>query len=325
MIAFLKNNLKLICYFLLKQIYRINKYRSRYIICSPRGGLNDTLNQIERCRRLCVISNRTLILFTEDSGLMNPFFNIFMTTNSFKVRCISYSKSDFLIKPQETIDLKIAKKLIQTNPVTWTTNNFYFKNGLQSRVITKDALGPEKFLLDIQCGGGIDSFSILKHLKFTSRFKKIINNEIAKLPPYYVAIHIRNTDMKTNYQEYIQTIKYKVSDKTLVICTDDKKVVEFILSEMPNTNIITTPTLERAKGHPLHMTHQAGIKLIESKAEMFTSICDTLIDLSILAMSNQFFFTKNCNGNFSGFSLLANYLHSNPKLIDKLGIKRSKS
>ena len=325
MISYLKNILKLISYILLKPIYRINKYRSRYIICSPRGGLNDTLNQIERCRRLCVISNRTLILYTEESGLMNPFFNIFMTTNSFKVRCISFSKSDFLIKPQESNDLKIAKKLISHNHATWTRNNFHFKNGIQSRVIAKDALGPEKFLLDIQCGGGIDSFSILKHLKFTSRFKKIINNEIAKLPHYYFAIHIRNTDMKTNYQEFVQTIKDKVADKTLVICTDDQKVAEFILSEMPNTNIITTPTLERAEGYPLHKTYHSGIKLIESKAEMFTSIRDTLIDLSILAMSDKLFFTKNCNGNFSGFSLLANYLHSNPKLMDKLGIKRSKS
>ena len=94
-----------------------------------------------------------------------------MTTNSFKVRCISFSKSDFLIKPRESNDLKIAKKFIQTNPVTWKTNNFYFKNGIKSRVTTKDALGPEKFLFDVQCGGGIDSFSILKNLKFTSRFK----------------------------------------------------------------------------------------------------------------------------------------------------------
>ena len=179
--------------------------------------------------------------------------------------------------------------------------------------------------MDIQCGGGTDSFSILKHLKFTSRFRKIINNEIAKLPHHYVAIHIRNTDMKTNYHEYIKKIKDKVADKTLVICTDDQKVAAFIFSEMPNTNIITTPTLVQAKGHPLHRTHYAGIKLIESKAEMFTAICNTLIDLSILAMSDQLFFTKNCNGHFSGFSLLANYLHSNPKLMYKLGIKRSKS
>jgi len=118
MISYLKNTLNLIRYILLKPIYRINKCRGRYIICSPRGGLNDTLNQIERCRRLCVISNRTLILFTEESGLMNPFFNIFMTTNSFAVRCISFSKPEFLIRPEESNDLEIAKRLMLANPVT---------------------------------------------------------------------------------------------------------------------------------------------------------------------------------------------------------------
>lgn len=54
----------------------------RYLLCRPRGGINDTLNQIELCWRYARSYNRILVVDTEylvSSGICISFSELFET------------------------------------------------------------------------------------------------------------------------------------------------------------------------------------------------------------------------------------------------------
>ena len=54
-----------------------NQLSPKVVLCRPRGGLNDTLCQIQRCFAYCRKHGRTLVLDTSRSGLRDDFFRYF--------------------------------------------------------------------------------------------------------------------------------------------------------------------------------------------------------------------------------------------------------
>ncbi|MCP5000226.1 MAG: hypothetical protein GY933_16185 [Hyphomicrobiales bacterium] len=54
----------------------------KYLLCRPKGGLNDTLCQIERCWQYAEQHHRTLIVDTTRSCFAGEFSNFFEPTEA---------------------------------------------------------------------------------------------------------------------------------------------------------------------------------------------------------------------------------------------------
>ena len=68
----------------------------KYLLCRPRGGLNDTLNQIELCWRYSEIYNRILIIDTEyliSTGISVKFSSLFEVLDRSKNIILDLSKT----------------------------------------------------------------------------------------------------------------------------------------------------------------------------------------------------------------------------------------
>ena len=310
--------------YLIRRLFRrLVNADEKYIICSPRGGLNDTLNQIERCRRLCIKSNRVLVLHTEESGLMCSFSSIFRLRRSFLVGCIDSCKRNcFAGGSRRFGDFEVAKSILSKNPVAYDDSrlkNFVFiGSGELAEITCEKAYGPERFLLDSQCGGGCDSHNLLRSLRLERSIRSRIRYELVSLPEEYFAIHVRNTDWQTPYKEFINSLKDRLKDLPVVICTDDPAVAHFASETLSDSNVLTTSALERATGRPLHEPWR-----YKNDSDKFNAITDSLVDLAVLAESKELFFANVAGGFPSGFSTLAMHLHRSKSLRRSFGISRS--
>ena len=296
----------------------------KIVLCIPHGGLNDTLCQIEFCRQYAIKFDRTLYLDTRKSGLLGDFSIFFKMLDSVGIQHISCSSDiDFahlnkLSAFPSVLDgrldsydsyysptiRKIVERISDT-PVTFNMDSEYV----------------EDVLVHQQPGGGSKSFALLSHLTFSAPIKEEIRNRLAVLPEKYSAVHVRNTDYKSDYVSFFEDIKESVSGSNLLICSDDAEVIDYAKNYFINSKVfsITTTTLRDQK--PLHRA-----SAYKDDNMRILATLNALTDLIALAKSETLHFPKigklSASGEStlgtSGFSRLAEYLFLNKNLINSL-------
>ena len=170
----------------------------QYLLCRPRGGLNDTLNQIEKCWQYCFKFNRTLIIDSTFSAL-NPNFLIFFNFIDYSVKVI-FELVNFKDNLNNlTCYPKFLNKNINEYTAEYCIEKFNFVESTSKKVLSFDfnSIYTEDLLIHEQCGGGNLSFSFLERITLSKQLKSILIYQIHKLPIEYHAVHIRNTDYKT--------------------------------------------------------------------------------------------------------------------------------
>lgn len=296
----------------------------KIVLCIPHGGLNDTLCQIEFCRQYAIKFDRTLYLDTRKSGLLGDFSIFFKMLDSVGIQHISCSSDiDFaqlnkLSAFPSVLDgrldsydsyysptiRKIVERISDT-PVTFNMDSEYV----------------EDVLVHQQPGGGSKSFALLSHLTLSAPIKEEIRNRLAVLPEKYCAVHVRNTDYKSDYISFFEDIKETVSGTNLLICSDDAEVIAYAKNYFFNSKVfsITTTTLRDQK--PLHRA-----SAYKDDNMRILATLNALTDLIALAKSETLHFPKigklSASGEStlgtSGFSRLAEYLFLNKNLINSL-------
>lgn len=168
-------------------------------------------------------------------------------------------------------------------------------------------------------GGGEGSIEILSLFKLKNEIINKINLKIKFLGVDYDAIHIRNTDYKSEYATFLERVKIKTLGRRILLSTDNPDVIYFAKETMKQTEIVEIekfPPKSNRKSGPLHF--QWGM----SKERIQLNNIIMLADLIGMANSKNLFFpnlTENIHlAKFSGFSLLAENLKSRPALIDQL-------
>jgi hypothetical protein len=107
-------------------------------------------------------------------------------------------------------------------------------NLIPTTVFNKEREYPETTLLfHDSAGGGDDSLEFFKHIKFTPFMARFYGEKTLNYPSEYNALHIRNTDIKTNVEPLLQTISN--NELPLFIGTDDISLKEHILKTYTNT------------------------------------------------------------------------------------------
>jgi len=168
-------------------------------------------------------------------------------------------------------------------------------------------------------GGGEESIETLSILKLKNEIINKINLKINFLGVDYDAIHIRNTDYKSEYATFLEQVKLKTLGRKIFLCTDNPDVIRFTKETMDQTEIVFIekyfPT-NKTINCPIHF--QWGL----SKETIHLNNINMLADLIGMAKSKNLFYpnlSENIHqAKFSGFSLLAENLKSRPELVDQL-------
>lgn len=286
----------------------------RFLLCRPRAGLNDTLCQIEKCWKYALEFDRILIIDTRTSAIKAKFTNFFEPKvkspriifdaskgNTFKVL---NRLTCFPTEIRGRLDrLDLAKYSPEYSPLNYVLRA---NTSIPSTFdFSKDHA--QAVLVHEQSGGGSLSFELLKKIRISSKIRPEVLDRISNFDGKYHAVHVRNTDLKTDYKDLFSRISPEVKGKRLLVCSDDPIVISYARSYFNSSEILTSSEIPDIGGKPLHLFGNAR-----------KSTIDTIVDLIALGKSEKLFFSFVSEGRPSGFSGLAGYLSQNKYLIDAL-------
>lgn len=283
----------------------------KYLVCRPRGGLNDNLCQIQLCYEYAARFGRTLVIDGRRSNFFGEFGSYLQCDGSevevlghtavlgelFDLTCYPIPVQKWADCKNDTFHSKVSKKYLDAE--TGLELSFDF-----------DLDYAEFVLFHEQCGGGDTSFKFFQNFKFCPEFRVAITDRLRSLPLVFDAVHVRNTDYQTDYEVFFSSLPRKTMGKNLLICSDDSNVVEFGRQFFSSLNIFSLMDHKNLNGQPLH-----GSRRFNNASEKFIAVTEAWSDLFALSLAENLYFTKTLNGPISGFSRLASYLQQNKHVI----------
>lgn len=286
----------------------------KFVLCRPKGGVNDTLCQVEKCWQYAENFNRTLIVDTCKSGLKVDFDLIF--ENRLKTDKVIFKlDDDTLIKINEKTcyPREIEGRLGDYQSVYISGNNFWDPEANVKLTFDFKKDYTEEVVVHDQCGGGLLSFKLLNRVRLIDHVSTELYKRLSKIGDDYYAIHVRNTDHKTDYPTFFKSISRAIENKTVLICSDDVNVIHHAKRFFKESNIVSISEIPDTNGEPLH-----GPKTVFEKEMKENIAIISIIDLLALAMSKKIFFTQTTKGHISGFTRLAKEIHHNKTILDTL-------
>ena len=290
----------------------------KYLCCRPRGGLADSFAQISKCLLYAQAHQRILLVDAANAGQLHrlhDYFQVHSSASRFVHLVDSFNTSlpgrdDLSVFP--AVDSRDLDSLF---PVYDQSANAHI-DPVSSNVITFDF--NEKYRHDIlfheQCGSGA-SWNVFERLVLASNARAAILSRFQMLPPRFNAIHIRNTDLITNYPDQLRALMPKLlaSSLPVLLCTDNPNTFrssQVLLEGIDVFSIYPFPICsEQVRASPLHYN---------PATHGWDGDIPLLSDLLALALSQELFTLRLENGSFSGFSSLAQDLHSRPWILDRL-------
>jgi len=275
----------------------------KYVLFIPGGGFNDCLTNLHNAINYCKKYKRILLFDTINStykinfidyfGINEP--NMIYDFNQIKSLC---NNNNFSVYPNclntKLIDIlegKIRFKYEKDRPgFSYNTTIL----SLPAKIINED------IIIYSRCGGG-NGFEIFKRLSFKNNIKEYCKQKYSLLEKRYLYIHVRNTDIKCNYQElYLKNKNLIHSYNTIYVATDDKEVIEYFKSQnLTIFNFCKFP--ESGNYQSLHTSNVNPDEKIKSL------ICDIYIAI----MSEKILSTSK-----GGFINLLRHCYNNKKLIE---------
>jgi hypothetical protein len=163
-------------------------------------------------------------------------------------------------------------------------------------------------LVHEQCGGG-RGVGVLSQLRLTQEFAAAVRERLEKLPRSYVGVHVRNTDVRTDYKTFFEEISEALQGKSCLICSDDRRCIDYARQFFTECDIHTVSEIPDTGGARLH-----GY----GSSDMLKTNVDAVADLIGLARSSTIIRPRRGIGYSSGFASLAMELHWRPRLLKGL-------
>ncbi|AGK59487.1 hypothetical protein HYPDE_39088 [Hyphomicrobium denitrificans 1NES1] len=271
--------------------------------------MNDTLCQISKCWKYASSFERILIVDTPDSGLRGDFSKFFEPRENIRTKMLTASDDIYeFLNQLSCFPAELRGKLHLPNISLYTPSNYVLRSDHSVRLSFDFSKDHEQALLvHEQCGGGHDSFEILENLYISSEIRPLVLDRIRHLNGKYCAVHVRNTDLKTDYKALFSRILPEIHTQKLLVCSDDAAVIAYARSFFSSLEILYSSEIPDTQGKPLH--YLGGPK---------NHAIDAIVDLIALGNSEKLFFSSSTRGYPSGFSNLAAHLSRNKHLIQDL-------
>lgn len=286
-------------------------------MCRPECGLNDMLNQIELAYQYGLTTNRTVIVDT--SHISSKHFrdnfghyfdsvdkNLVLDTNQIKNKLNELSVfPSFLIGRLNDYDIEYSDSFN-----LWVDTKFKLPIAVD---FSKNY--SETIVVHQQFGEGSQSLDALKKLKLKPWLLERLKERFDKIPGSYIAVHARNTDIKSDYKRVIENLKSKNFDRIFVATDNVETLQEF--KEVFGNKVFSFSSLSK-NTQSLHY-------LNTNSRERNT---DSILDLLMLALSKELYCAEliDCSwAKFSGYSILAMLLHKNKAVLQHLLSNNSSS
>lgn len=283
------------------------------MLCRPRGGLNDMLNQIHVCWRYARRSRRTLVLDTRWSGLLEPFDRYFELRRDSRRILLTPTANDAFVRA-----LRAARPTLidQSSPSPLDASGDTYRDAATGESLTSDLSSdhPDDVLVHERHGGGASGPDVLRRLRLTREVASEITRRLTALPRPYTAIHVRNTDLTSDYRAFIAEQAPQLSGRTIAIATDDGRVLDHAEEAIADARIVRLTTTPRSDGRQLHANPDV---------DRWEANVDALFDLIMLASADRLLICPldaagPKRSRMSGFSRLALQLHERPALVRAL-------
>jgi hypothetical protein len=293
----------------------------RVVLCRPQGGLNDVLCQIERVCSYAERFDRTAVIDTNHHSThsIKDQFSRYFVSRQKRVILDAATEIEFHLRNASVVPNFLAGDCLRYD-AHFDHELGRFVERTTRKLITfdfdKDYAEP---LLVHHDSGRVAGASVaaLSRLRLHDNLSDELIKRLKSIGTNYVSVHIRNTDYTTNYQPLLNQIKNLPAlqnCENLFVATDDIACLQFCRNMFPNIKIISFSKLPEESGRPIHR--------LSDSDEIYERNKDAILDLLMLALSDKFlFFGLNENRwgtKFSGFSLLANDLHSSKKVLSAL-------
>lgn len=272
-----------------------------YVICRPRGGLNDTLCQIEKCWQYAEMTGRTLLVDGSCSDFCRRISDIFVPRS--ETRSVHFDPDPLLLD-------QLDPEGRAGGPRAASRRTFDFCRRYRTPVLIHE-----------RAGGGLESVHLLERVVLDAAVRAVVLERLAMLDASYLAVHVRNTDLRTDAGSLFRRIAPRVHGRTLLVCSDDARVIDQARRVFASSRVVTVSEIPDLTGAPLH--HGAAV---QDEAVRRRHAVDAIVDLLALGGAETVFYatdsvyTKRSGDRVkvSGFSRLAAHLASNKYLIDGL-------
>jgi hypothetical protein len=174
-------------------------------------------------------------------------------------------------------------------------------------------------LVHEQYGGGFQGWIALELFRFTEMTRQQILEEISRLPFAYTAIHVRHSDVKSNYREILKYLQPLLRNENVVLCTDSADVQIAAYEELAASNVVILYQIPQTHGVPLHGNTEIASRQLNIA---------TFVDLITMAKADQLILTSATpcqviwpgrqGGYLSGFGALAADLFDRQHLLKQL-------
>ncbi|MFC2970226.1 hypothetical protein [Acidimangrovimonas pyrenivorans] len=280
----------------------------KFLLCRPRGGLNDALVQLEACRAYAAKHRRRLVVDMSRGGLKDDFHRYFKPLPHFGPELLPWSKdvAAALDRLQYVVPPEVAGRLASYR-TSFVDNRFRLDGGDLPVLFDFSRDHREDLLVYEQGGGGVAALNLLRHLAFSEEVASEILRRLERLGADYDAVHVRHSDYQTDYRRFLRRIAPALRGRRVLLCTDSRAVQ----AEAPEllrgcARIMTLFDVPETGGQSLHSL---------ARDNAFDANLDTLTDLLALASARRLYFTTVTKGVLSGFSILAEGLRQQPQLV----------
>ncbi len=304
--------------------------KGRMILCRPENGLNDMFVEIEKCCRYAEIFDRIVIVDT--NYLNSPYFkddlsNYFISTDDRLVldaKIICDDQTGLIDTYLKSNDLNVYPNFmadkIDSYHIEWDCAQNRFVEMCARMPISFDFEQnySEDLLVHDDVTGGHISIFAMGRMRLNDKVKDAFESRMSKVKEGYIAIHIRNTDYKTDYKSQLLELKSEIENqdcRNLFVATDNKICLDYCRVIFSHMNVFSFSKLPKDIGVPMH---HYGINGNGGNIDIYNNNVDAILDLLMLAFSTKLFALKTTNGWCSGFSHLACNLRDNPTILKHL-------
>ena len=295
---------------------------ARALLCRPHGGLNDALCRISECLAYARRFNRHLVIDTRHCSLFGPFGGYFAFTRDEPAVSPSLTPAlcDWLnsmtcrprclegrVEPSEAITRPGAGNVMDSR--TGQSVRFAEAGTPEFEQDYREAL-----LVHEGHGGGTTSADLLPLLRLSSSIRDTVRTATMSLPAAYSAIHIRNTDLRTDHRPLLKEVERRATTGAILVCSDDPSVIDRARRMMPERAIAFA---DRSRSHDRAGTLHKRTSHLNAAARHQAAI-DALTDLIALGNAREIFCAHTMAQRLSGFSFLACHLCANKGVIDAL-------
>lgn len=160
-------------------------------------------------------------------------------------------------------------------------------------------------------GGGTRGFGFLRHVALAPALADTIARRLIPLGQDFDSIHVRHTDLSTDYVALFEKCRRLFAGRRLLVCSDSAEVKAYAARKFADSTILSAADIPDRSGLPLHHTEWTDPE---------KTVVDLLCDLFAIARSRTFVFTalRGRDGRrpgFSGFSVLADMLRQQPAVL----------